>query len=143
MKNKHLWYVFMILILGLVVVSAGCSADSNQEQQATTPVVTQTLDEENFIGMPNPASFYCQEMGYTLKMVEEDEGTVGMCTFPDGTQCEEWEFLEGRCGQEFSYCERQGYQLEIQGGEAQCIFPDGSTCPEYEHFTQECQPPGE
>ena len=50
-------------------------------------------------GLPNPASVYCVDLGYELTIVDEPEGQVGMCNFPDGTQCEEWSFFEGECGQ--------------------------------------------
>lgn len=137
--KKPMWIVFgFILILSL---SAACSRDG-KNFTPTIPPETATLDEEIFIGLPNPASFYCQEMGYMLEMEEGEEGTVGICNFPDGSQCEEWDFLNGRCGQEWSYCQRQGYRLESNGETAQCNFPDGSSCPEYEFFTRECQPPG-
>jgi len=35
-----------------------------------------------------------------------------VCVFPDGSECEEWEFMSGRCGLEHSYCVQQGYTLE-------------------------------
>jgi len=61
-------------------------------QVETTPVV----------GLPNPASVYCVEQGYELTIVDEPEGQIGMCIFPDGTQCEEWSFFEGECGQSWA-----------------------------------------
>jgi len=50
-------------------------------------------------GLPNPASAYCVKLGYELEIVDEADGQVGMCIFPDGTQCEEWSFFNGECGQ--------------------------------------------
>jgi len=49
-------------------------------------------------GLPNPASEYCVELGYELEIVNEADGQVGMCIFPDDTQCEEWSFFRGECG---------------------------------------------
>jgi putative hemolysin len=54
------------------------------------------------VGLPNPASVYCVDLGYELTIVDEPEGQVGMCNFPDGTQCEEWSFFEGECGQSWA-----------------------------------------
>jgi putative hemolysin len=54
------------------------------------------------VGLPNPASVYCVEQGYELIIVDEPEGQVGMCVFPDDTQCEEWSFFRGECGQEWA-----------------------------------------
>ncbi|MBL7065093.1 MAG: DUF333 domain-containing protein [Anaerolineae bacterium] len=63
-----------------------------------------------------------------------------VCVFPDGTECEEWEFMSGRCGQEHSYCVQQGYTLEPGANGATCVFPDGSSCLEIEFFNGDCGP---
>jgi len=70
-------------------------------------------------GLPNPASVYCVELGYELRIVDAD-GQVGICVFPDGTQCEEWSFFEGECG--------QGWALETDSSHGQ----DGAmhNCPQ-------------
>jgi putative hemolysin len=49
-------------------------------------------------GLPNPASAYCEEQGYTLEMRTDEDGTYGVCVFPDGSECEEWAFYRGECG---------------------------------------------
>ena len=54
------------------------------------------------VGLPNPASVYCVDQGYELTIVDEVDGQVGMCVFPDGTQCEEWSFFRGECGQDWA-----------------------------------------
>lgn len=43
------------------------------------------------VGMPNPASAYCIELGGTITIVDRPEGQIGFCTLSDGTQVEEWE----------------------------------------------------
>ena len=52
---------------------------------------------ESPIGLPNPASVYCQQQGYDLEMRTDDAGTTGYCVFPDGTECEEWAYFRGEC----------------------------------------------
>lgn len=42
------------------------------------------------IGLANPASVYCQQLGGKLDMVESDAGTTGYCTLPSGERVEEW-----------------------------------------------------
>ncbi|MCG8708080.1 DUF333 domain-containing protein [Brenneria sp. 4F2] len=42
------------------------------------------------IGMPNPASVYCQEQGGKSQRVEADKGTVSYCLLPGGERIEEW-----------------------------------------------------
>jgi len=48
-------------------------------------------------GLPNPASAYCEEQGYTLELRTDAGGVTGYCLFPDGTECEEWAFYRGEC----------------------------------------------
>lgn len=45
--------------------------------------------------IPNPASVYCADMGYTLNI------TNGTCIFPDGNTCPEWDFFRGECGNQY------------------------------------------
>jgi putative hemolysin len=50
------------------------------------------------IGMPNPASVNCTKRGGTLKIeTAKDGGQVGICTFPNGKQCEEWALMRNEC----------------------------------------------
>jgi len=52
------------------------------------------------IGMANPASVFCTQQGYRLEMrTGSDGGQYGVCIFPDGSECEEWSFFRGECGQ--------------------------------------------
>jgi hypothetical protein len=135
-----------LLFLTLLVILSACQGQADTPPAATSPPVSETAQatespQDDFIGMPNPASFYCQELGYQLEMRETEEGTQGVCVFFDGSECEEWEFLAGRCGQEKSFCELQGYELREAGEIANCVFEDSSTCPEYLYFIGECLPP--
>jgi C1A family cysteine protease len=61
-------------------------------------------------GMPNPAAVYCSELGYQVKTITQDDGgQYSVCVFPDGNICDAWQFLEGKCGEEYSYCAINGY----------------------------------
>jgi putative hemolysin len=63
------------------------------------------------------------------------------CIFPDGNQCGQWDFLSGRCGQEYTYCLQQGGAILDQGTNiGTCVFDDSSICDEYTFFLGECQP---
>ncbi len=70
---------------------------------APTPTVappppTAKPTEAQAIGMPNPASVYCHDKGYTLEIRKDAGGNeYGVCIFPDGTECEEWAFYRGTC----------------------------------------------
>jgi len=98
-------------------------------------------------GIANPASVYCVEQGGTLDLES------GMCSFPDGSQCDEWAFYRGDCqpGQAAdegslggvgianpasAYCVEQGGTSETRtaadGSEyGMCVFPDGSEYDEW------------
>jgi len=78
-------------IVATADVASGCDADSP--------------------GMANPAAVYCQELEYEYEIVDTAEGQYGTCAFPGGSKCDGWRFLEGKCGQSYSYCARQGYDL--------------------------------
>ncbi len=89
MKNKTL------LILSLVVISAiliaGCTQQTAQPAGTTTPAATQAA-----VGMANPASVACGQAGGMLEIKKDNSGNeYGMCTFKNGTSCEEWALFRG------------------------------------------------
>lgn len=62
-------------------------------------------DEENIIGLPNPASVYCVEEGGTLEIREDVDGNqTGFCIFDDGSECEEWKLFNGECKKGDLFC---------------------------------------
>jgi putative hemolysin len=101
------------------------------------------------IGMPNPASVFCEDKGGKLEMRKgKDGGEYGMCIFTDGSECEEWAYLRGECAPgaprpdvnmpnpASANCIDQGGALEIRkgadGGEyGMCIFADNTECEEW------------
>lgn len=129
------------LILSFSLLSA-CQVLGQGSEVPPLPDSNISSEEPAAIGLANPASVYCEEMGYALEMQETEEGTVGVCVFPDGEECEEWGFLAGRCGTDYSYCAQNGYTIQSRENSniATCQFPDGSSCPEFEYFSGECQP---
>jgi putative hemolysin len=42
------------------------------------------------VGMANPASVYCNEIGGKLRMENTVQGQEGICILPNGTEMEEW-----------------------------------------------------
>lgn len=45
------------------------------------------------VGMANPASVYCQQLGGKSVIVKEAAGGRGVCHLPDGTVIDEWELF--------------------------------------------------
>lgn len=53
-------------------------------------------------GVANPASVYCEKLGGTLEIIQEEPGPngggqVGMCALPGGKTCEEGTLYRGEC----------------------------------------------
>ena len=62
--------------------------------QCTRPAPSQ----EPVIGLPNPASVYCQEQGGKSEIRTDAAGNqYGVCIFADGSECDEWAFFRGEC----------------------------------------------
>lgn len=96
--------------------------------------------DENIAGMANPSAVYCEGLGYSMENVMRNGGEDADCVFPDGTRCAQWDFLSGRCGQEFTYCKTQGFDLEEGSNIGTCRFPDNSYCDEFLFFSGDCSP---
>jgi predicted secreted protein/putative hemolysin len=74
------------VLLVLAVLAAGCT------QQTVTPPVTTPAPS----GLANPASVYCGQAGGSLEIKKDATGgEYGMCTFKNGTSCEEWGLFRG------------------------------------------------
>lgn len=67
--------------------------------------------------MRNPAAVYCLDLGYRYETIPGiGGGDDGICVFPDGERCEQWNFYAGNCGQAYSYCARQGLNTVTLNG---------------------------
>ncbi len=140
--------VFVILLV--LVLAAGCT-----QQTATPPVTTPQQP-----GMPNPASVFCGKAGGTTEIKKDASGgEYGMCTFANGTTCEEWALFRGEgCNAGLAggkpvppagmanpasvSCQEAGGTTEIKkdasGGEyGMCTFANGTACEEWALFRGE------
>jgi hypothetical protein len=77
--------------------------------------------------IPNPAAVYCKNLGYKYKIVQVKGGEKGICIFPD-KECEEWEFFAGKCGTEYSYCVKNGYDIETAKDGKNPFSPEYAIC---------------
>ena len=107
--------------------------------------------------LPNPASVYCEQQGYTSEIRTATDGSQsGVCIFPDGSECDEWAYYRRECTpatQDASlpnpasvFCEQHGYKMEIRtaadGSQSGvCVFPDNTECDEWAYFRGDCQAP--
>lgn len=76
---------FILLGLAWLAGLGACVAPSPSTPDAAQP------------NLPNPASVFCQEQGYTLEIRDSATGQYGVCIFPDGTECDEWAYYRGQC----------------------------------------------
>ena len=58
----------------------------------------QTESKPAAIGMPNPASVYCEAHEGVLSIKKDAKGNeYGVCTFKNGQSCDEWAFYRKEC----------------------------------------------
>ena len=98
-KTCVLTFLIAILIATSFNVISACQScdDANTEYSS------------QMVGTKNPAAVYCTELGYEYEIIRTDQGERGVCIIPDtGEEFDAWEFLEGKVGQEHSYCARIG-----------------------------------
>ncbi|MCK5040537.1 MAG: right-handed parallel beta-helix repeat-containing protein [Candidatus Aenigmarchaeota archaeon] len=64
-------------------------------------------------GMSNPSAVYCTEMGYNYEVKTNGDGEQeGVCIVSNNAKFNAWDFFNGKTGQEFSYCAKQGYDIK-------------------------------
>ncbi len=147
MARKMLLTLF--IVTGAVLLSSCSSQDASP-----TPLAD----------MPSPASVYCEENGGKVELRDDSSGNVvGICVFPDGSECDEWAYYRSECkpggvqadstpvadmpNPASVYCDENGGKVELRddasGGVAGfCVFPDGSECDEWAYYRGECGPGG-
>ncbi len=81
MKNKILIIVLILIVAGLVYYFGFYQKGEPEKNIA------------------NPAAVYCKEQGGENEIKTFSSGQRGFCFFPDGSQCEEWDFYRGDCKQ--------------------------------------------
>jgi len=168
---------FVFVILGACIVAglliAGCTQPQTPATVQTTapsaytvvPAETTAPANATTVGMANPASVNCGKIGGTTEIkTAADGGQYGMCTFTNGTTCEEWALFRNEgCQSGVSVnttpangatglanpasvnCGKIGGTTEIKtaadGGQyGMCTFTNGTTCEEWALFRNEgCQ----
>lgn len=74
----------------------------------------------------NSAAVYCNALGYEYITEHSPRGDLAMCRLPNGQTVDAWKFLSGEVAQEYSYCVKNGYGIEIIDSVAFCVLPDGT-----------------
>ena len=101
--NNNVWTLTFLIALLLIATPNAIS-----ECQSCDELNSEISSE--FVGVKNPAAVYCTELDYEYKIVKTDRGERGMCVITDiDEEFDAWDFLEGKVGQEYSYCSLNGY----------------------------------
>jgi putative hemolysin len=91
-------FTFTIILMALTACTA-------LQVQIPEPVATEIPQAS----MPNPASVYCEQNGNKHELQTASDGSQpGICTFPDGSTCEEWAYYRGECGPAVATTEASG-----------------------------------
>jgi hypothetical protein len=136
--------------------SYGVRAYTNDAEPSSHDLVLQVLAtlafQPEMVGLANPASVNCSEQGGTSSIEERDDGSqIGVCTFEDNMQCEEWALFWGKCPvggvkvtgyvtQAARYCAITGGEYAITDNEGAkdekgtCILPDGTECDAWYYY---------
>lgn len=70
----------------------------SQQQNGGNPIAKPGEVDNGTASIANPASVYCEQHGGTLKIITASDGSQsGVCSFPDGSECEEWAYFRGEC----------------------------------------------
>ncbi len=78
--------VMIVPIIALLSVPTGCGVWPLPEPVDDCEAVEETLSAWDglSVGLPNPASAYCAQIGGTSRTDETEAGQVGVCILPDG-----------------------------------------------------------
>ncbi|MEY0972576.1 putative hemolysin [Providencia huaxiensis] len=66
-----------ILVLAGLAIISGCLSNVTE------------MESKN-VGIANPASVYCEQIGGTVEIENTADGQVGYCILPSGERVEEW-----------------------------------------------------
>jgi putative hemolysin len=81
-------------IIPLTMILMALTACTSLQVQTPEPTATDMPQA----GIPNPASVYCEQQGNKHEIQMASDGSQpGICTFPDGSTCEEWAYYRGEC----------------------------------------------
>jgi hypothetical protein len=84
----------LTIVAGLLV--AGCTQQATPVQPQTAGPTVSVPASPPPAGIANPASVNCVNLGGTLDIKKDAAGNeYGMCTFSNGTSCEEWALYRG------------------------------------------------
>jgi len=108
MMSRNSIFVLLAACVFAVLLISGCTQTTTTAPATTAaPTAVPTTDgaaaitaaataAPSSLGMANPASVSCGKIGGKTEIkTSADGGQYGMCTFTNGTSCEEWALFRG------------------------------------------------
>lgn len=130
-------------MIGLFIISSLISltaCHSQPQKYMGTPEEQSQKWEAAKTGIANPASTNCIDKGYSWSAKKSESGEYGICTFHDGSWCEEWAFYRGNCapGMNVTRCgdEYWGKTICTEGYEPVCAKVNSTG--RWEEFNNPC-----
>ncbi len=82
----------------LTVLLAACTAKEGSSMPAVTEADVAIPTDTAQANLPNPASVFCEEHGNRVEIRTAADGSQsGVCIFPGGGECDEWDYYRGEC----------------------------------------------
>jgi putative hemolysin len=89
MKTKSLFILFCLLV-------TSCTLVTSRPTDGVTPASPTAQPTKSTLA--NPASVNCEQQGNKLEIRMNSDGSqIGVCIFPDGSECDEWAYFRGEC----------------------------------------------
>lgn len=97
--KENIWTVVGVIIVIASIVYVPSLQKKDIQKNEIIPSNGNTTSSN--VGIANPASQVCAAYGYKIEIRKDDSGgEIGYCIFPDGKECEEWQFFRDECGKE-------------------------------------------
>ncbi len=136
MKNvftkENIWTAVGVVIVVFSIIYTPSFQKKNTEKNNN---VVPSENVTSSVSIANPASQVCAAYGYKSEIrKDENGGEVGYCIFPDGKECEEWQFFRGECGKEWKIGQREqmptfnGSPIKTPNGEKYINCPEWVDC---------------
>jgi len=111
---KGIQRILAVAVIGALLATFPLGSTATLSATGCPKCPTPASDEK-VAGVPNPTAAYCRQLGYQYDVREDEEGNqYGVCVFPDGSECNACDFFKGKCGKDYSYCARKGYDIETE-----------------------------
>ena len=110
---SHFKYAIIFIatfLLISIVITKSTKTVANLASWEDLSAQSNDISQAKMIG--NPAAVYCTDMGYKFQIISDGAGgQTDTCSMPNNVVCDGWDFLEGKCGQNYSYCAKHGLSI--------------------------------